>query len=193
MFLPIAISLFAFEGTQDIATRYVQQTLAILAWPIGFATVDLVGNALFNSLALAVAAGGSVAVGTATEWGPASFLIAGFIRGTVDPRRHFQRPALHRISHLQSPLHPPSQPQSDRQRSLPPRCMAIRYPTIIFALLLTVPAFAQSTPNYEAIKQFPLDDRTVYQIKVGENQVATVMFPGAINALEGANVTSSYD
>ncbi len=79
MFLPIAVSLFAFDGTKGIATRYVQQTLAILAWPIGFATVDLVGNALFNSVATAVAAGGAVAVGTATEWGPASFLIAGFV------------------------------------------------------------------------------------------------------------------
>jgi hypothetical protein len=79
MFLPIAVSLFAFDGTKGIATRYIQQTLAILAWPIGFATVDLVGNALFNSVASAVAAGGAVAVGTATEWGPASFLIAGFI------------------------------------------------------------------------------------------------------------------
>jgi len=79
MFLPIAVSLFAFDGTKGIATRYVQQTLAILAWPIGFATVDLVGNALFNSVATAVAAGGAVVVGTATEWGPASFLIAGFI------------------------------------------------------------------------------------------------------------------
>jgi hypothetical protein len=79
MFLPIAVSLFAFDGTKGIATRYVQQTLAILAWPIGFATVDLVGNALFNSVATAVAAGGAVAVGTATEWGPGAFLIAGFV------------------------------------------------------------------------------------------------------------------
>ena len=79
MFLPIAVSLFAFDGTKGIATRYIQQTLAILAWPIGFATVDLVGNALLNSVATAVAAGGAVAVRTATEWGPASFLIAGFV------------------------------------------------------------------------------------------------------------------
>jgi hypothetical protein len=67
--------------------------------------------------------------------------------------------------------------------------MAIRYTTIILALLLTVPAFAQLAPNYKAIKQFPLDDRTVYQIKVGKNQVTTIMFPSAISALEGANVT----
>jgi hypothetical protein len=68
--------------------------------------------------------------------------------------------------------------------------MAIRYSTIILAFLLTIPALAQPAPNYKAIKQFPLDDRTVYQIKVGKNQVTTIMFPSAISALEGANVTS---
>jgi hypothetical protein len=67
--------------------------------------------------------------------------------------------------------------------------MAIRYSTIILGLLLTVSAFAQTGPNYKAIKEFPLDDRTVYQIKVGKNQVTTIMFPSAISALEGANVT----
>jgi hypothetical protein len=79
LFLPIALSLYAFDGTKGLAIRYVQQTLAILAWPIGFAVVDMVGDALLNSIASAVAAAGAVAVGTATEWGPASFLIAGFV------------------------------------------------------------------------------------------------------------------
>jgi hypothetical protein len=79
MFLPIAISLFAFEGTKGLGIRYVQQTLAILAWPIGFATVDLVGNALLNSIATGVAAAGAIGVGVATEFGPASMLIAGFV------------------------------------------------------------------------------------------------------------------
>jgi hypothetical protein len=79
LFLPIAVSLYAFDGTKGLAIRYVQQTLAILAWPIGFAVVDMVGDALLNSIATAVAAGGALAVGTATEWGPASFLIAGFV------------------------------------------------------------------------------------------------------------------
>jgi hypothetical protein len=68
--------------------------------------------------------------------------------------------------------------------------MAIRYSTIILTLLLTVPAFAQTGPNYKAIKQFPLDDRSVYQIKVGKNQATTIMFPSSISALESANVTS---
>jgi hypothetical protein len=68
--------------------------------------------------------------------------------------------------------------------------MAIRYSIIIITLLLTVPALAQTGPNYKAIKQFPLDDRAVYQIKVGKNQATTIMFPSSISALESANVTS---
>ena len=79
LFLPIAISLFAFESTKGLAIRYVQQTLAVLAWPIGFATVDMVGDSLLNSVASIVSAGAAVAVGAATEFGPASFLIAGFV------------------------------------------------------------------------------------------------------------------
>jgi hypothetical protein len=79
LFLPIALSLFAFDSTKGLAIRYVQQTLAVLAWPIGFAVVDMVGDSLLNSVATVVAAAGAVAVGTATEWGPASLLIAGFV------------------------------------------------------------------------------------------------------------------
>ena len=79
LFLPIAISLFAFESTKGLAIRYVQQTLAVLAWPIGFAMVDMVGDSLLNSVASIVSAGAAVAVGAATEFGPASFLIAGFV------------------------------------------------------------------------------------------------------------------
>jgi hypothetical protein len=79
MLLPIAVSLFAFDGTKGIGIRYVQQTLAILAWPIGFATVDLVGNALLNSVASEVMGAGAIGVAAATEFGPASFLIAGFV------------------------------------------------------------------------------------------------------------------
>jgi hypothetical protein len=57
LFLPIAISLFAFESTKGLAIRYVQQTLAILAWPIGFAVVDLVGYSLLTSGTSVVSAG----------------------------------------------------------------------------------------------------------------------------------------
>ena len=61
--------------------------------------------------------------------------------------------------------------------------------SIILCLLFTIPALAQTGPNYKAIKQFPLDDRTVYEIKVGKDQATTVMFPSSITAIEGANVT----
>jgi hypothetical protein len=78
LFLPIAISLFAFDSTKGLAIRYVQQTLAILAWPIGFAVVDMVGDALLNSIA-SVISGGAVALGAATEFGPATLVVAGFV------------------------------------------------------------------------------------------------------------------
>lgn len=42
-----------------------------------------------------------------------------------------------------------------------------------------------------AIKQFPLDERTVYQIAIGRDVPTTLMFPSALTAIEGANVTAS--
>ena len=57
LFLPIASRLFAFDSTKGLAIRYVQQTLAILAWPIGFAVVDLVGYSLLTSVTSVVSAG----------------------------------------------------------------------------------------------------------------------------------------
>jgi hypothetical protein len=68
--------------------------------------------------------------------------------------------------------------------------MEIRYSTLILALFFAVPCLGQTGPNYKAIKQFPLDDRTVYEIKVGKDQVTTIMFPSSISAIEGANVTT---
>jgi hypothetical protein len=78
LFLPIALSLFAFESTKGLAIRYVQQTLAILAWPIGFAVVDLVGYALLTSVTSAVSAG-AIAVGVATKFTPATMVIGGIV------------------------------------------------------------------------------------------------------------------
>jgi hypothetical protein len=78
LFLPIAISLFAFESTKGLAIRYVQQTLAILAWPIGFAVVDLVGYSLLTSGASAVSAG-ALAAGLATGFTPAKLVIGGIV------------------------------------------------------------------------------------------------------------------
>ena len=78
LFLPIALSLFAFDSTKGLAIRYVQQTLAILAWPIGFAVVDLVGYALLSSVTSAVSAG-AIAVGVATKFTPATLVIGGIV------------------------------------------------------------------------------------------------------------------
>src|SRR5277367_2620894 len=78
LFLPIAISLFAFESTKGLAIRYVQQTLAILAWPIGFAVVDLVGYSLLTSSTSVVSAG-ALAAGLATGFTPAKLVIGGIV------------------------------------------------------------------------------------------------------------------
>ncbi|MEN9403999.1 MAG: hypothetical protein RL091_2702 [Verrucomicrobiota bacterium] len=42
LFLPVALSLFMVPSLASLAVRYVQQTLAVLAWPIGFAVTELV-------------------------------------------------------------------------------------------------------------------------------------------------------
>ena len=78
LFLPIAISLFAFESTKGLAIRYVQQTLAILAWPIGFAVVDLVGYSLLTS-GTSVVSAGALAVGLVTGFTPAKLVIGGIV------------------------------------------------------------------------------------------------------------------
>jgi hypothetical protein len=78
LFLPIAISLLAFESTKGLAIRYIQQTLAILAWPIGFAVVDLVGYTMLTSVGSTVSAG-ALAAGLATGFTPAKLVIGGII------------------------------------------------------------------------------------------------------------------
>ena len=48
-------------------------------------------------------------------------------------------------------------------------------------------------PPAPAIKQFPLDERTVYQIPIGREVPTTLMFPSALTAIEGANVSGSAE
>jgi hypothetical protein len=74
LFLPVALSLFALDVTRGLALRYLQQTLAILAWPIGFAVVDMVGYAI---LVGPISAGSALAlaVGAATKFTPATLLL----------------------------------------------------------------------------------------------------------------------
>jgi hypothetical protein len=42
-----------------------------------------------------------------------------------------------------------------------------------------------------AVKQFPLDERVVYEIPVSTDAPTTLMFPSALTAIEGANVSAS--
>ena len=50
---------------------------------------------------------------------------------------------------------------------------------------------AQALPlGSKEIRQYPLDDRTVYLLGIGVNAVTTLTFPGPIMALESANVTA---
>ena len=43
----------------------------------------------------------------------------------------------------------------------------------------------------QVIKQFPLDERTVYEIPISRDVPTTLMFPSAITAIEGANISAS--
>lgn len=74
LFLPIALTLLSIESTRGLAIRYIQQTLAILAWPIGFAVVDMVGYSLLNSY-VSVGSAAALAVGAATKFTPATLVI----------------------------------------------------------------------------------------------------------------------
>jgi hypothetical protein len=56
----------------------VQQTLAVLAWPIGFAVIDLVGYSLLTS-GTSVVSAGALAAGVATGFTPAKLVIGGIV------------------------------------------------------------------------------------------------------------------
>ncbi len=56
-------------------------------------------------------------------------------------------------------------------------------------LLVAASASAAGAP--QVIKQFPLDERTVYEIPIGNDVPTTLMFPSAITAIEGANISGN--
>lgn len=67
--------------------------------------------------------------------------------------------------------------------------MVIRSYSLLAAGLgfaLSATAFAAS-----AVKQFPLDERVVYEIPISAEAPTTLMFPSALTAIEGANVSAS--
>jgi TrbL/VirB6 plasmid conjugal transfer protein len=78
LFLPIALCLFAFESTKGLAIHYVQQTLAVLAWPIGFAVVDLVGFSLLTTTTNAIT-GGNSPQGNGIIFSPSTYFFGGVV------------------------------------------------------------------------------------------------------------------
>ena len=73
--------------------------------------------------------------------------------------------------------------------------MAIRiYSKLIFTALLALamPCFGKDAAA-PVVKQFPLDEHTVYDIPISTDAPTTVMFPSAPTALEGARITTQPD
>ncbi len=64
----------------------------------------------------------------------------------------------------------------------------------VLSLALSL-VFANATHAVEhppqVIKQFPLDERTVYEIPIGADVPTTLMFPSALTAIEGANISAN--
>ena len=56
LIMPFALAAFIAPGLAGIGVRFLQQTLAILAWPIGFALTNLVALAVWNDFRNAVGA-----------------------------------------------------------------------------------------------------------------------------------------
>jgi hypothetical protein len=56
--------------------------------------------------------------------------------------------------------------------------------------LLVVSSVLTSAAYAQAIKSFPLDEQTVYHLKVGTDKVTTLVFPQPITALEGSGITA---
>ena len=66
--------------------------------------------------------------------------------------------------------------------------------SLIAAVVLVLAARAEVRPlSNQVIKQFPLDERTVYEVPISRDLPTTLMFPSAISGLEGANVSASPD
>lgn len=63
LFLPVALGMFMIPSQAGWSTRYVQQTLAVLAWPVGFAVTDLVGYHLLTAYATNLAAAYNIVPG----------------------------------------------------------------------------------------------------------------------------------
>jgi len=68
--------------------------------------------------------------------------------------------------------------------------MGLRLHPVLILLATASLAFGESKP---LVKQFPLDERVVYEIPIGTDVPTTLMFPSALTAIEGANVSAQAD
>lgn len=73
--------------------------------------------------------------------------------------------------------------------------MELRLHFILIAVLLTgLPrAHVNAAVTGPAVRQFPLDERTVYEIPISRDVPTTFMFPSAPTAIEAANVSTSLE
>lgn len=73
--------------------------------------------------------------------------------------------------------------------------MVLRLHTLLIIAAAVGSASAASVPTRspQVVKQFPLDDRTVYEIPISRDAPTTLMFPSALTAIEAANVSASPD
>ena len=118
--------------------------------------------------------------------------------GAADPHRAYSEgQTFYGITEVHAQPHPSEESRHARQQAVSPWRMELRLLHFLTAALLRVlrgSALGDTrTPGTDVIKQFPLDERTVYEIPIGRDVPTTLMFPSAISAIEGANVTTSPD
>jgi hypothetical protein len=66
--------------------------------------------------------------------------------------------------------------------------MEIPIRSTLITLVVVTLGFASA--NAQAIKSFPLDEHTVYHLKVSTDKITTLVFPQPITALEGSAITA---
>ena len=57
-------------------------------------------------------------------------------------------------------------------------------------MTLVVVVLGLTAAHAQAIKSFPLDEQTIYHLKVSTDKVTTLVFPQPITALEGSGITA---
>lgn len=63
----------------------------------------------------------------------------------------------------------------------------------LLSILIALASASLAGETKQVVKQFPLDERVVYEIPIGTDVPTTLMFPSALTAIEGANVSAQAD